>query len=99
MNQSNKEENSVRRQPQKSKGEGNITTNNLRNSKSLKILNADNFMVTAVMKLKGTCSLEGNDKPRQHITKQRHYFSDKDSYSQSHGFPSSFSCMVLRAGP
>ena len=56
-------------------------------------------MVTAAMKLKGTCSLEGNDKPRQPITKQRHYFADKDSYSQSHGFPSSFSCMVLRAGP
>ena len=29
------------------------------------------------------------DKPRQHIKKQRHYFSDKGPKSQSHGFPSS----------
>ena len=26
------------------------------------------------------------DKPRQHIKKQRHYFADKDLYSQSYGF-------------
>ena len=26
------------------------------------------------------------DKPRQHIKKQRHYFADKDPYSQSYGF-------------
>ena len=26
------------------------------------------------------------DQPRQHIKKQRHYFADKDSYSQSCGF-------------
>ena len=29
------------------------------------------------------------DKPRQHIKKQRHYFGDKDSSSQSYGFSSS----------
>ena len=29
------------------------------------------------------------DKPRQYINKQRHYFADKDPYSQSHGFFSS----------
>ena len=28
------------------------------------------------------------DKPRQHIKKQRHYFADKGSYSQSYGFSS-----------
>ena len=27
------------------------------------------------------------DQPRQHIKKQRHYFTDKDPYSQSHVFP------------
>ena len=35
-------------------------------------------MVTVVMKLKDTCSLEKSyDKPRQHIKKQRHHFADK----------------------
>ena len=29
------------------------------------------------------------DQPRQHIKKQRHYFADKDPYSQSYGFSSS----------
>ena len=29
------------------------------------------------------------DKPRQHIKKQRHYFANKVSYSQSYGFSSS----------
>ena len=29
------------------------------------------------------------DQPRQHIKKQRHYFADKDLYSQSYGFSSS----------
>ena len=28
------------------------------------------------------------DKPRQHIKKQRHYFADKSTYSQSYGFSS-----------
>ena len=27
------------------------------------------------------------DQPRQHIKKQRHYFADKDTSSQSYGFP------------
>ena len=27
------------------------------------------------------------DQPRQHIKKQRHYFTDKDPYIQSHFFP------------
>ena len=45
-------------------------------------------MVTAVMKLKGACSLEENyDQPRQHIKKQRHYFASKVPSSQSYGFP------------
>ena len=43
--------------------------------------------VTAVMKLKVTCSLEEKlDKPRQHIKKQRHYFANKGPSSQSYGF-------------
>ena len=33
------------------------------------------------------------DKPRQHIRKQRHHFSDKGPYSQSYGFSSSHVCM------
>ena len=32
---------------------------------------------------------EKYDKPRQHIKKQRHHFSDKGPYSQSYGFSSS----------
>ena len=47
-------------------------------------------MVTAVMKLKDVCSLEESyDKPRQHIKKQRRYFTDKGLYHQSYGFSSS----------
>ena len=42
------------------------------------------------MKLKDTCSLEKSyDKPRQCIKKQRHYFANKDPYSQHYGFSSS----------
>ena len=33
------------------------------------------------------------DKPRQHIKKQRHYFTDKGLYSQSYGFSSSHARM------
>ena len=47
-------------------------------------------MVTAAMKLKDTYSLEGNDQPRQHIKKQRHYFANKGPSSQSFGFSSSY---------
>ena len=32
---------------------------------------------------------ESYGQPRQHIEKQRHYFADKGSYSQSYGFSSS----------
>ena len=32
---------------------------------------------------------ESYDQPKQHIKKQRHYFADKDPYSQSYGFSSS----------
>ena len=32
---------------------------------------------------------KSNDKPRQYIKKQRHYFSNKGPYSQSYGFSSS----------
>ena len=47
-------------------------------------------MVTAAMKLKDACSLEeNNDKPRQHIRKQRHYFASIGLHSQSYGFSSS----------
>ena len=43
---------------------------------------------------KGDCSHEKTfppqkksyDKPRQHIKNQRHYFADKDPYSQSYDF-------------
>ena len=47
------------------------------------------WMVTSVMKIKDTLWEESYDKPRQCIKKQRHYFADKDLYSQSHGFSSS----------
>ena len=45
-------------------------------------------MVSAVMKLKDTYSLEESyDQSRQHIEKQRHYFVNKDPSSQGYGFP------------
>ena len=44
-------------------------------------------MVTEAMKLKDTCSLQEKlEKHRQHIKKQRHYFSDKGVYSQNYEF-------------
>ena len=43
-------------------------------------------MLTAIMKLKNTCCL---NKPRQHIKKQRHYFSNKGMPSQRYGCSSS----------
>ena len=47
------------------------------------------WTVTAAMKLKDTCSLEGKlCKPRQHIKRQRHHFANKGPYSQSCGHPS-----------
>ena len=36
---------------------------------------------------------KSHDQPRQHIKKQRHYFADKDPYSQSYGFSSSHAWM------
>ena len=45
-------------------------------------------MVTAAMKLKDAYSLEEkNDQPRQHIKKQRHYFTNKGPSSQNMVFP------------
>ena len=47
-------------------------------------------MVTAAMKLKEHTPWKKNyDQPRQHIKKQRHYFANKDAYSQRYGFFSS----------
>ena len=47
------------------------------------------WTVTAAMKLKDTCSLEGKlCKPRQHIKKQRHHFANKGPSSQRYGFSS-----------
>ena len=44
-------------------------------------------IVTAAIKLKDICSLEESyDPPRQHIQKQRHYFTNKGLPSQSYGF-------------
>ena len=52
-------------------------------------------MVTAAMKLKDACFLEESyDKPRQHIKKQRHYFSSEGPSSQSYGFFSSYVWML-----
>ena len=45
-------------------------------------------IMTAAMKLKDACSLEGKWW-QKHIKKQRHHFADKDLYSQSCGFSSS----------
>ena len=46
--------------------------------------------MTVVMKLKALVPWKKNyDKTKQHIKKQRHYFADKDPYSQSYGFSSS----------
>ena len=48
------------------------------------------YMVTTAMKLKDTWLLgRKTDKPRQHITKQTHYFANKGLSSQSRGFSSS----------
>ena len=44
-------------------------------------------MVTAARKLKDTSPWEKSyDQPRQHIKKQRHYFTNKGPPSQSYGF-------------
>ena len=46
-------------------------------------------MVTATMKVKDAPWKKSYDQPRQHIKKQRHYFTDKGLSSQSYGFTSS----------
>ena len=47
-------------------------------------------MVTAIMKLKDAYSWKKSyDQPSHYIKKQRHYFADKDSSSQSYGFSGS----------
>ena len=46
-------------------------------------------VVIAAMNLKDTPWKESYEKPRQHVKKQRHYFTDKGLYSQSYGFSSS----------
>ena len=46
-------------------------------------------MVTPAMKLKLAPWKKSYDQPRQHIKKQRHYFTSKGLSSQSYGFSSS----------
>ena len=46
------------------------------------------WMVTAAMKLKDSCSLEGKLWLTVCIKKQRHHFANKGPYSQSYGFSS-----------
>ena len=47
----------------------------------------NHWMVTAAMKLKDDCSWKkSNDRPRQHIKKQRQHFANKGLSSQSYGF-------------
>ena len=44
-------------------------------------------LVKAMVKLKDACSFEKKyDQPRQHIKKQRHYFTNKGPTSQSYVF-------------
>ena len=46
--------------------------------------------VTSAMKLKDTCSWNKRyEQPRQHIKKQRHYFTNKGPSSQSYSFSNS----------
>ena len=44
--------------------------------------------MSAAMKLKDAYSLESYVQPKQHIKKPRHYFANKDPYSQGYGFSS-----------
>ena len=46
-------------------------------------------MVTAARKLKDACFLEKSYEHREHIKKQKHYFSNKGPSIQSYGFSSS----------
>ena len=45
-------------------------------------------MVTLALKLKDAPWKKSYDQPRQHIIKQRHYFTNKGASSQSYGFSS-----------
>ena len=57
-------------------------------------------MVISAMKLKDACSWKKSyDKPRQHIKKQRHHFTDKGPYSQTYGFSSSHVQIDVKVGP
>ena len=52
------------------------------------------LIVIEAMKLKDAYSLEGSyDQPRQHIKKQRHYFTNKGPSCQGYGFSSGHVCM------
>ena len=55
------------------------------------ILGAPNSlqMVTAAMKFKDVPWKKNYDQPRQHIKKQRHYFTNKGPSRQSYGFSNS----------
>ena len=56
-------------------------------------------MVTAVIKLKDDAPCKENyDKPKQHIKKQRHHFTNKSPHSESYDFSSSH-VMDVKAGP
>ena len=60
------------------------------NSERLYFGGLQSWLVTAAMKLKDAYFLEEElDQPRQHIKKQRHYFTNKGVSSQSYGFSSS----------
>ena len=51
-------------------------------------------MVTAAMKLKTLAPLKKSyDQPRQHIKKQRHYFTNQGPHTQSYGFSSGHAWM------
>ena len=47
------------------------------------------ILQSAAMKLKDTPWMKSYDQPRQHIKKQRQYFTNKGPSSQSYGFSSS----------
>ena len=51
-------------------------------------MSIESVMVTAAMKLKDAPGKESYDQPRQHIKKQRYYFTNKGPSSQSYGFSS-----------
>ena len=55
-------------------------------------------LVTVAMKLKTLAPWEKSyDQPRQHIKKQKHYFTNKGPSSQGYGF-FQWSCMDVRVG-